>query len=129
MEQEALAIIKTVKRFNHFFTDGDSFHIHTDNKSLKDVFDPASDYIVRKPAPGQGRLLRWCGFMNDFRFDIHHINGEDNVFADLISRLDHIPPDEFAPLPDPSDSAEGAPSINCSSLLCSRHRPRFSYGR
>ena len=36
--------------------------------------------------PQADRLERWAMFLRAFSYEIFHINGEDNVWADMLSR-------------------------------------------
>jgi hypothetical protein len=95
VEQEAFGVRKSVERFWYYINDSTKLVICTDNKALRDVFDPTSDYVMRREKPGQGRLRRWAAFMREIpNYEIQHIPGEENAVSDFISRM-NLPPETF----------------------------------
>lgn len=99
VEQEAYAVIHSIHRFWHHLNDGSKLYIFTDNQVLSYVFDQDSDYVRKKDRPGQGRLLRWIAKLMEIHYCIQHVPGEQNVFADVLSRQSTYPKDEV-PLPE-----------------------------
>ena len=99
VEMEGYAIIRSIHRFWHLVNDGNILHIFTDNQALSYIFDHNSSYVLQKDKPGQGRLLRWIALLLSIPYEIRHVSGELNVFADIISRLKSFPTDSV-PLPE-----------------------------
>jgi transposase InsO family protein len=85
VEQEAFAIMETCDRAVHLLQRAQPFNIFTDHRNLTFIFNP--DVTIqdgRKQAAE--RIERWQIHMRGFNFRIHHVSGEDNVLADMISR-------------------------------------------
>ena len=76
-KQELLVIVESLKRFRLLLY-GASFRICTDHKAL--------EYLMgqKNLSPRQSR---WLDVLNEFRFTIHYIPGETNVFVDALSRI------------------------------------------
>jgi hypothetical protein len=56
--------------------------MYCDHRNLVHIFAPDED--VKKHI--RGRLLRWAARIMSYRYTIEHIGGEDNLWADLVSR-------------------------------------------
>ena len=76
-EQELLAIIESLKRFRPLLY-GTDFRICTDHKALEFLMGQ------KNLSPRQSR---WLDVLNEFKFKIHYVPGETNVFADALSRI------------------------------------------
>ncbi|KAI5179217.1 hypothetical protein PAEPH01_2605, partial [Pancytospora epiphaga] len=75
IERETLAIVFALQQFRVYLCN--KFLLRTDHKPLvwlRDMTDP------------QGRVARWIMFSSDFNFEIEHISGERNNWADMMSR-------------------------------------------
>ena len=81
-DRELLAIFSSLKFFC-FLIDGRELLIRTDHKPLPYAFNQKSD----KASPRQQRQLVFIG---QFTTRIYHVNGEDNVVADALSRVNSI---------------------------------------
>ena len=84
-DQEAFPIREACVRLDYFLYRPLGFHIYTDHRNLKYVFEPSA----RKPKsnkPTARRLERWALELRSFDYVIEHIPGEDNVWADMMSR-------------------------------------------
>lgn len=60
-------------------------HVYTDNRNLLYVFAP----MFFQPTAGKhilSKVQRWVIFISQFRFLIKHVEGIDNVFADILIR-------------------------------------------
>lgn len=79
-DRELLAIYQAIK---HFRTqvEGRSFTIYTDHKPLISMFNKKFDQCTP-------RQLRHIDFISQFTTDIRHISGENNVIADMLSRIE-----------------------------------------
>jgi hypothetical protein len=83
-EQELLAVRDALRHWKHYLL-GISFKIQSDHESLKYLFSQKEL---------NGRLLRWCDFLQQFDFgDIEYLPGSKNPVGDALSR----PPDEPGP--------------------------------
>jgi hypothetical protein len=112
VEQEAYAVVRSIYRFWHHLVDGSTVYIFTDNQALSHIFDPGSEYVLKRDKPGQGRLLRWIAKLMEIPYSIQHVPGVTNSFADVVSRLRHYPTDRV-PVPDEELSdLENMPSEN-----------------
>jgi len=74
-EQECFAIQQTLKKFSYLLRDI-PFTIRTDHRNLL--------YLNNEASP---KVLRWKWDIQQFNFQIEHIEGVRNVAADLFSRL------------------------------------------
>ena len=81
-DRELPAIFSSLKFFR-FLVDGRELLIRTDHKPLTYAFNQKSD----KASPRQQRQL---DFIGQFTTRIYHVNGEDNVVADALSRVNSI---------------------------------------
>ena len=76
-EQELLALVETLKRFRGILH-GTRFTVRTDHKAL---------IHLKKQRDLSPRQHRWLDVLNEFDFEIEYIPGEDNEFADALSRI------------------------------------------
>ena len=76
-EQELLAIVESLKRFRPLLY-GASFRICTDHKALEFLMGQ------KNLSPRQSR---WLDVLNEFKFTVHYIPGDSNIFADALSRI------------------------------------------
>ena len=84
-EKEAFAIVEASKKLAHFLITEHGFGIYIDHRNLQYILDPAGRTGgVTKPLAD--RLERWGIYLNTFQYRIHHVRGEENVWADLLSR-------------------------------------------
>lgn len=85
IEKEAYAIMATVQRMHWLLATADGFDLYTDHKNLIFLFDPLSvatdlsQSTIRK-------VLRWAVRLSAYNYTCVHIPGEENVWADLLSR-------------------------------------------
>jgi hypothetical protein len=76
-EQELLAIVESLKRFQHMLH-GARFCIFTDHKGLEHII------TQKNLSPHQ---TRWLELISSFDFEIKYIPGETNMLADVLSRI------------------------------------------
>lgn len=81
-DRELTAMFQGVKHFRYML-EGRTCHIVTDHKPLTFAFNQKPE----KAAPRQARQL---DFIGQITTDIRHISGEENVTADLLSRINSI---------------------------------------
>ena len=73
-EQELLAIVESLKHFRPLLY-GATFRICTDHKALEFLMGQ------KNLSPRQSR---WLDVLNEFKFSIHYIPGENNTFTDAL---------------------------------------------
>ena len=76
-ELEALAIVKSIKHFNHILW-GRKFYVVTDHKALTSLM--SSKKL-------NNRLQGWVLHLQQYNFDIIYNPGEEQLDADMLSRL------------------------------------------
>lgn len=81
-DRELAAVYLAVRHFRHHL-EGRTFHVYTDHKPLVYAFQQSLD----KASPRQARHL---DFIGQFTTDIRYVVGQDNVTADLLSRINTI---------------------------------------
>lgn len=84
-EKEAFAIFSTFSKLDFMLLDEHPIHVFTDHRNLLFVFSPTSF----EPAVGRhviSKVQRWAIFLSQFNYVIEHIDGERNVFADILTR-------------------------------------------
>jgi hypothetical protein len=85
VEKEAYPIIEALIRLKHFLLREKGFKIFTDHRNLVYILDPKARASETRRHVND-RLERWATKMLTYRYEISHISGEDNVWADLLSR-------------------------------------------
>ncbi|KAH9185665.1 hypothetical protein AeNC1_012358 [Aphanomyces euteiches] len=85
LEKEAFAIVETCKRMDYLLQRPSGFKLYTDHRNLTFLYDPSafSKDLTKYTAE---KVQRWGLIMMSFTYTIQHINGESNVWADLLSR-------------------------------------------
>ena len=87
-EKEGFAIKDTMQKLDYLLQMKKPFKLFSDHKNLIQIFSPTN---VSKPTAQ--KLQRWALFIQRFRYRIDHINGEDNVWADMMTRWGASPDD------------------------------------
>ncbi|KAL8428243.1 hypothetical protein Efla_002244 [Eimeria flavescens] len=77
-DKEGLAIISALTKWRHCLQE--RFYIRADHKPLVSLLSKSSTQL-------QDRRARWMELCMLFSFKIEHMSGEDNVVADVLSRL------------------------------------------
>lgn len=80
IEQEASAIIKAVDKYRYLLEGPKGFLLFTDHKNLVYIFGERDNSGL------SAKLQRWAMRLASFRYVIYHIDGDLNVWADLLSR-------------------------------------------
>ena len=108
LEKEAFSIMATIERMHWIASIPTGFDLYTDHNNLVFLFDPLS----LAPDLSQSSLrkvIRWAVRLCIYNYACIHISGDDNVWADLLSRwfpqrtirrLIHIPPLPSASAPE-----------------------------
>lgn len=81
-DRELTAMYLAVRHFRHWL-EGRTSHVYTDHKPITFAFKQNPD----KASPRQARQLDYIG---QHTTDIRHVHGQDNVTADLLSRINAI---------------------------------------
>ena len=84
-EKEGYAIFKTFKKMDFLMLSDLDVHVFTDHRNLLFVYSP----IFLKPDIGSHavpKILRWALFLSRFTYKIEHVMGEENIFADILTR-------------------------------------------
>lgn len=77
IEKELLAIVWAVKQFRHYLY-GRKFDLQTDHKPLI--------WLASLKEPNS-KLIRWKIKLNEYEFNISHVQGKENKVADALSRI------------------------------------------
>jgi hypothetical protein len=77
IERECLAIVWSVDKFSRYLT-GRHFCIETDHRPLT---------YLQSSKTSNSRLMRWALALQEFQFSVLPISGNENVEADVLSRL------------------------------------------
>ncbi|KAH9086373.1 hypothetical protein LEN26_020136, partial [Aphanomyces euteiches] len=88
IEKEAYPIAKACKDLNYLLMGKNEFKLFCDHKNLVHVFAPSQEW----KAHIRGKLLRWAAIISEYRYEIEHIDGVNNVWADMMSRWGHPKP-------------------------------------
>ena len=75
-EKELLSIVRCLEKFRIYIL-GQPLTVITDNKALT---------FMHKCHLNNSRITRWILSIQEYKFDIVHCNGKDNVIADILSR-------------------------------------------
>ncbi|KAK1930423.1 Enzymatic polyprotein [Phytophthora citrophthora] len=81
-EKEGYPIIKAAKDLEYLLHRAAGFMLFCDHANLIQIFCPHTE--IRKHV--RGKLQRWALMLSDYRYEIEHVKGSDNVWADLVSR-------------------------------------------
>ena len=77
IEKECLAIVWAIKKFDYYLC-GREFEVHTDHKPL--VYMQAKKFDNK-------RIMRWSMILQDYRFRLVSVRGQENTAADFMSRM------------------------------------------
>ena len=88
IEKEAYPIAHACGQLNYLLMRPQGFRMFCDHKNLISVFAPHQEWKSHT----RGKLLRWAAIIGEYRYTIEHIAGENNIWADLMSRWGHPPP-------------------------------------
>ena len=84
-EKEGFAIFQVLDKMDYLFFGEKATHVFTDHRNLLYVFAP----LAFEPALGRhvvAKVQRWALFLSQFDYVIEHIDGRENVFADILTR-------------------------------------------
>ncbi|POM61080.1 putative retroelement, partial [Phytophthora palmivora] len=93
IEKEAYAIVESVKRLEYLLLRPKGFHLFTDHRNLVYIFDPyATDTGMQRYQAD--KLQRWAMTLTAYRYVVEHVKGDENVWADILSRWSGFAEDE-----------------------------------
>ena len=84
-EKEATSIINSVDRLDYLLMRPQGFHLFTDHSNLVFIFNPETA-ALRMNKGSISKIHRWAMKLSQYQYIIVHISGEDNCWADLLSR-------------------------------------------
>lgn len=85
LENEAYAVLTTLDGMHRIVATPDGFDLYTDHKNLIFLLDPRS-MVPDLSATSLRKVLRWAVRLSMYRYTCYHIKGDNNVWADLMSR-------------------------------------------
>ena len=83
VDKEFYPIVVAVTRLRHFLVRRQGFRIFTDHRNLVYILDPSGRNVSKNV---DDRLERWAMKLSGLFYIIEHISGEDNVWADMLTR-------------------------------------------
>ena len=84
-EQEGFAIYQDFKQSDYLFYHDHPVHVFTDHRNLLFLFAP----LALEPALGRhvvNKVQRWALYLSQFPYLIEHVDGQNNIFADILTR-------------------------------------------
>ena len=84
-EKEGSAIFQSFDELDYLLMSGRPANVFTDHRNLLFVFAPLALEPVLGPQ-GVSTVQRWALFLSKYTYVIEHIDGDDNVFADVLTR-------------------------------------------
>ncbi|KAE9169427.1 hypothetical protein PF004_g28182 [Phytophthora fragariae] len=79
---EKYPIVKACADLDYMLVREGGFHGYCDHSNMVKLFSP--DHEVKQHA--RGKLQRWALTLVGYRYVIHHIAGENNLWVDILSR-------------------------------------------
>jgi len=84
-EQESFAIVESVTRLSHILAACTGFSLFTDHKNILYMLSPTR-YNANVARHVVHKTQRWALRLSEFNFTVEHIAGEDNLWADILTR-------------------------------------------
>ena len=84
-EKEVYSIVASIGRLDYLLMLPEGFLLFTDHKNLTHIFDPLRT-TSQMPKHVVNKIQRWALLLAAYRYEIVHIPGAHNVWADLMSR-------------------------------------------
>ncbi len=81
-EKEAYPIMESLKRLRHLLLRPKGFRLFCDHRNLCFMFSEQPSLKL----PTRSKLMRWAFELQSFRYTIEHIPGDQNLWADILSR-------------------------------------------
>ena len=90
LEKEAYAVMNTIDRMHWLAATPDGFDLYTNHNNLIFLFDPLA-VVDDMSQSSLRKVLRWAVNLSVYNYTCYHIKGEDNVWADLLTRWSTVP--------------------------------------
>ncbi|GMF18154.1 unnamed protein product [Phytophthora lilii] len=91
-EKEGYPITRAAKDVEYLLHRATGFKLFCDHANLIQIFCPHNE--IRKHV--RGKLQRWSLMLSEYRYEIEHVKGSNNILADLVSRW--LPPSNSPPV-------------------------------
>ena len=125
VEKEAFAINQAVQDLGYLLNEPAGFHLFTDHRNLVYMLDPVSlSASVRQNTVE--KMARWAYALFQCKFTLHHIPGEDNVWADLMTRWGRS--STFSTALDQATSPPGMGEAGLLEIVPAMERPEEEMG-
>jgi RNase H-like domain found in reverse transcriptase/Integrase zinc binding domain/Integrase core domain len=85
VEKEGFAILTACERLGWLLQTSAGFSLFTDHRNLCFIFDPFASNPGISNYTGS-KLLRWALRLSQYRYEIEHVRGKDNIWADILTR-------------------------------------------
>jgi hypothetical protein len=82
VEKEGYPIVTACDKLHYLLLRPQGFKMFCDHRNLIHIFAPTAE--TKKHV--RGKLLRWAMRLTEYRYTIEHIEGIQNVWADMVSR-------------------------------------------
>ena len=88
-EKEAYPIVKACQDWEYYLLTPNGFRVYTDHANIVTLFNPlAANPSLNKSS--LDKVHRWLHLLSHFKIEwMEHLKGQDNVWADLLSRWAH----------------------------------------
>ena len=80
VDKEGASIIFALKKFNQYLL-GNNFTLTTDNKAIKNIFDPKTEIN----SIAAGRLARWALLLTQYNYTLEFCKSNKHLNADMLS--------------------------------------------
>jgi hypothetical protein len=87
IEKEAYPIVQACTHLDYLLLRPGGFRMFCDHRNLIHIFAPGKE--IKKHV--RGKLLRWANRLMEYNYVIEHIEGPNNVWADMVSRWANRP--------------------------------------
>lgn len=85
LEKEAFAVMNTLDKMHWVVCTTEGFDLYTDHNNLIFLFDPLA-VVPDLSQTSLRKVLRWAVKLSIYSYTCYHIKGEENVWADLLTR-------------------------------------------
>ena len=86
VEKEGYAVIAATDKLAYLLHRQRGFHLYVDHKNILYIMNPNGGATTMVPKHVEDRLQRWAIRLMGFKYVIHHVPGEENYLADILSR-------------------------------------------
>ena len=85
VDREGFAVVEALRRLGHLAVTHGDLTLAVDSKTISYIYNP--ERVVPPPSKSSlPRVYRWAISLSPYRFRVLHVDGSDNVVADLLSR-------------------------------------------